>query len=104
MASGGFATSARLVAALALGAQGIDCGTAFLATTESFAHDDHKARVLAAKAEDTVHNDIYALNWPPNTPVRVIRNSVIGGLGPNLMGATAPPLPSAARGDRGSLE
>lgn len=86
IASGGFATGASLIAALALGAQGIHCGTAFLATTESFAHDDHKARVLKASAEDTVHTDVYALNWPPNTPVRVIRNSVISALGPNLMG------------------
>lgn len=86
IASGGFATGASLIAALALGAQGIHCGTAFLATVESFAHDDHKARVLAATAEDTAHTDIYALNWPPNTPVRVIRNSVVAALGPNLMG------------------
>jgi nitronate monooxygenase len=93
IASGGFATGASLVAALALGAQGIHCGTAFLATTESFAHDEHKARVLAAMAEDTVHTDIYALNWPPNTPVRVIRNSVIEGLGPNLMGHRPDLLP-----------
>lgn len=93
IASGGFATGASLVAALALGAQGIHCGTAFLATVESFAHDDHKARVLAALAEDTVHTDIYALNWPPNTPVRVIRNSVIEGLGPNLMGHRPDLLP-----------
>lgn len=93
IASGGFATGASLVAALALGAQGIHCGTAFLTTTESFAHDKHKARVLAALAEDTVHTDIYALNWPPNTPVRVIRNSVIEGLGPNLMGHRPDLLP-----------
>ena len=93
IASGGFASGASLIAALALGAQGIHCGTAFLATVESFAHDDHKTRVLAAMAEDTVHTDIYALNWPPNTPVRVIRNSVIEGLGPNLMGHRPDLLP-----------
>ena len=93
IASGGFATGASLIAAVALGAQGIHCGTAFLATVESFAHEEHKARVLAAMAEDTVHTDIYALNWPPNTPVRVIRNSVIDGLGPNLMGHRPDLLP-----------
>ena len=93
IASGGFATGASLIAAVALGAQGIHCGTAFLATVESFAHEEHKARVLAAMAEDTVHTDIYALNWPPNTPVRVIRNSVIEGLGPNLMGHRPDLLP-----------
>ncbi len=93
IASGGFATGASLIAALALGAQGIHCGTAFLATVESFAHDDHKARVLAAMAEDTVHTDIYALNWPPNTPVRVIRNSVTDGIGTHLMGQRPDLLP-----------
>lgn len=93
IASGGFATGASLIAALALGAQGIHCGTAFLATTESFAHDAHKARVLAARAEDTVHTDIYALNWPPNTPVRVVRNSVTDALGPRLLGNRPDLLP-----------
>lgn len=93
IASGGFATGASLIAALALGAQGIHCGTAFLATRESFAHDDHKARVLKARAEDTVYTDAYALNWPPNSPVRVIRNSVIDALGANLMGHHPDDLP-----------
>lgn len=93
IASGGFATGAGLIAAMALGAEGIHCGTAFLATVESFAHDDHKARVLAAMAEDTVHTDIYALNWPPNTPVRVIRNSVTDAIGHRLMGHRPDLLP-----------
>ncbi len=86
IASGGFATGASLIAAIALGAQGIHCGTAFLATVESFAHDVHKARVLAAGAEDTVYTDAFALNWPPHSPVRVIRNSLTDALGTNLMG------------------
>lgn len=93
IASGGFASGASLIAALALGAQGIHCGTAFLATQESFAHDYHKARVLAASAEDTVYTDAYALNWPPGAPVRVIRNTVIAGLGVNLLGHHPETLP-----------
>ncbi len=93
IASGGFATGASLIAALALGAQGIQCGTAFLATVESFAHDDHKARVLRATAEDTVYTDAYALNWPPNAPVRVIRNSLTAALGTHLMGHHPDHLP-----------
>jgi len=76
VASGGFATGESLVAAWALGAAGIQCGTAFLATQESFAHDYHKQRVLAATEEDTVHTDIFAINWPPHSPVRVLENSV----------------------------
>ncbi|MBI1172534.1 nitronate monooxygenase [bacterium] len=93
IASGGFATGAGLIAAMALGAQAIHCGTAFLATRESFAHDDHKARVIAALAEDTVHTDAFALNWPPHAPVRVIRNSVTDALGPVLMGHHPDHLP-----------
>lgn len=86
VASGGFASGASLIAALALGAQGIHCGTAFLATHESFAHDYHKERVAAARSEDTVYTDAFAINWPPHSPVRVIANSVTDGLGRRLLG------------------
>lgn len=86
VASGGFATGRGLVAALALGAQGIHCGTAFLATEESFAHDHHKGRVAAAGTEDTVYTDAYALNWPPDSPVRVIANNVTRSFGHRLTG------------------
>lgn len=93
VASGGFATGASLIAARALGAQAIHCGTAFLATQESFAHNDHKARILAASAEDTVYTDVFALNWPPNSPVRVIRNSVTDAIGHTLTGHHPDALP-----------
>lgn len=76
VASGGIADGRGLVAALAMGADGVQCGTMFLASTESFAHDYHKQRILAAKAGETIHTDLFALNWPPDAPVRVLRNSV----------------------------
>jgi len=76
VASGGFATGESLVAAWALGGAGIQCGTALLATTESFAHDYHKQRVVEASEEDTVHTEIFGVNWPPHSPVRVLENSV----------------------------
>jgi hypothetical protein len=76
VASGGFATGAGLVAALALGAAGIHCGTLFLATHESFAHAYHKQRILAAQVGDTVYTDLFAINWPPHSPVRVLSNSL----------------------------
>ncbi|MFZ1862607.1 MAG: nitronate monooxygenase [Polyangiales bacterium] len=76
VAAGGFASGESLVAAWALGAAGIQCGTAFLATHESFAHDYHKQRVVAATEEDTVHTEVFAVNWPPHAPVRVLQNSV----------------------------
>ena len=86
IASGGFASGQSLVAALALGAQGIHCGTAFLATRESFAHDYHRQRIIDADTQDTVYTDLYAINWPVHSPVRVIGNSVTAGLGPISLG------------------
>lgn len=86
VASGGFASGESLIAALALGAQGIHCGTAFLATEESFAHAYHKDRVVRAKSEDTIYTDAFAINWPPNSPVRVIANSLMDKLGQRLLG------------------
>lgn len=76
VASGGFATGGGLVAAMALGASGIHCGTLFLPTHESYAHDYHKQRILDAQAGDTVHTDLFAINWPAGSPVRVLANSV----------------------------
>lgn len=84
--SGGFFSGSSLIAALALGAQGIHCGTAFLATQESFAHALHKEKVLAARSEDTVHTDAFAINWPPNSPVRVLRSEVTDSLNNILWG------------------
>jgi nitronate monooxygenase len=86
VASGGFASGESLIAALALGAQGIHCGTAFLATIESFAHAYHKDRVVQAKSEDTVYTDAFAINWPPKSPVRVIANSLTDALEQRLLG------------------
>ena len=84
--AGGFASGASLVAALALGAEGILCGTAFLATEEFFAHDYHKHRIVEARSEDTVHSDVFAINWPAHSPVRTIRNSVTDRYSDNLFG------------------
>ena len=84
--SGGFGSGASLVAALALGAQGIHCGTLFLATHEAFAHEVHKQRVVSAGAEDTVHTDAFAINWPPESPVRVIAGAETEALGNDLFG------------------
>lgn len=86
VASGGFASGESLIAALALGAQGIHCGTAFLATEESFAHSYHKRQVISAASEDTVYTDAFSINWPPNSPVRVLRNCITEDLGFHLTG------------------
>ena len=93
LASGGFATGAGLVAAFALGAQGIQCGTAFLATHESFAHEFHKQRVMQATSDQTVHSDVFAINWPPRSPVRTLGNSVTEAYRDDLWGHSPDDFP-----------
>jgi len=53
VASGGMADGRSLVAALALGAEGISMGTRFIATKEAPVHDNVKQAILAASELDT---------------------------------------------------
>jgi NAD(P)H-dependent flavin oxidoreductase YrpB (nitropropane dioxygenase family) len=53
LASGGMANGRSLVAALALGADGINMGTRFIATTEAPVHQNVKTAILAASELDT---------------------------------------------------
>lgn len=53
VAAGGISDARGLVAALALGAEGIQMGTRFLATREGTLHDKYKQSVLDAKDSDT---------------------------------------------------
>ncbi len=101
VATGGIASGAGLVAALAAGAQGVQIGTAFLATQESFAHQYHKDRVVQAGPADTVYTDVYVLNWPAHAAVRVIANSVTRALGFNLTGHDPDALPREVIADEG---
>lgn len=96
VASGGLATGADLATALSMGAAGIQCGTAFLATEESFAHPYHKQRVVQATGQDTVLTDIFVLNWPKGAAVRVIANSVTEALGGKYLGHDPDTLPREA--------
>lgn len=91
--SGGIGSGRGMAAALAMGAQGVQCGTAFLATTEAWAHDYHKDRVVQASGEDTVLTDVFVLNWPKGAAVRVIGNSVTDALDGRLMGHDPATLP-----------
>jgi len=75
VASGGISTGGALVAALALGAQGVSCGTLFLATIESNAHDFHKDKILAAEAMDTKLSCDFQRNWSVSAAVRVLKNT-----------------------------
>jgi nitronate monooxygenase len=42
--------------------------------------------VVGAKSEATVYTDAFAINWPPNSPVRVIANNLTEQLGERLLG------------------
>ncbi|MFI7001115.1 NAD(P)H-dependent flavin oxidoreductase [Nocardia sp. NPDC050175] len=53
VASGGFADASGLVAALALGADGINMGTRFLCTQESAVHQKVKEQIVAHTERDT---------------------------------------------------
>jgi len=94
--SGGIGSGRGLAAALAMGAQGVQCGTAFIATDEAWAHDYHKRRVVEAEGGETVLTDVFVLNWPKGAAVRVIGNSVTGALGDNLLGHDPATLPREA--------
>ncbi|MCL6452413.1 MAG: nitronate monooxygenase [Alicyclobacillus sp.] len=60
VAAGGIMDGRGIVAALALGASGVQMGTAFLACAESGAHPLHKAAVLACEDTGTVLTNIFS--------------------------------------------
>jgi len=99
VASGGIADGRGMAAALAMGAGGVQCGTVFLASLESYAHDYHKERIVAAMPGDTVHTDLFAIGWPPNSPVRVLNNSVTAAAGDRRWGYLPDQLPRIAIGE-----
>ena len=54
IAAGGIADARGFVAAQALGAEGVQLGTRFVAVEENIAHDNYKQAILAAKDTDTI--------------------------------------------------
>ena len=79
LAGGGVADGRQLVAALALGAEGIYVGTRFIATLESPAHENYKRAILMSRDGDTM----------------AIRHGSVAKVGPGDKGFTA--------GRRGSM-
>lgn len=54
IAAGGIADGRQMLAAMVLGAEGVQIGTAFAATVESSAHDRYKRSIVEAHDGDTV--------------------------------------------------
>ena len=75
VASGGMADGRSLVAALALGAQGMNMGTRFIATKEAPVHDNVKQAIVAASELDT-----RLVMRPLRNTERVLRNAAVDRL------------------------
>jgi len=98
IASGGIATGAGLVAALALGADAVNMGTRFMATTEAPIHENVKRQIVANDERDTV----VVFRELHNT-ARVARNTVSEEIAriSNTRGATFEDVAHLASGVRG---
>jgi enoyl-[acyl-carrier protein] reductase II len=68
LAAGGIGTGRGMLAAMNLGADGVQIGSRFVATPESSAHQNFKESVLKAQEGDTL------LTLKELTPVRLIKN------------------------------
>jgi enoyl-[acyl-carrier protein] reductase II len=68
IAAGGIGTGRAMLAAFALGADGVQVGSRFVASEESSAHPEFKRKVIEAKDGDT------SLTLKKIIPVRLIRN------------------------------
>ncbi|HYN61378.1 MAG TPA: nitronate monooxygenase family protein [Rubrivivax sp.] len=75
VASGGMADGRSLVAALALGAEGMNMGTRFIATKEAPVHDNVKQAIVAASELDT-----RLVMRPLRNTERVLRNAAVDKL------------------------
>ena len=68
IAAGGIATGRGMLAAMVLGADGVQMGSRFVASFESSAHDNFKNTVLSVKEGDT------QVTLKELAPVRLIKN------------------------------
>lgn len=69
IAAGGISDGRGIVAALSLGADGVQLGTRFAATEESSAHENYKKMVVEASDNDSI------LTFKKIGPVRMLKNN-----------------------------
>ncbi|SHJ68539.1 NAD(P)H-dependent flavin oxidoreductase [Flavobacterium haoranii] len=74
IAAGGIATGRGMLAAMTLGADGVQMGSRFAASTESSAHDEFKRTIVETNEGDTM------LTLKELAPVRLIKNKFFNDL------------------------
>jgi nitronate monooxygenase len=87
IAAGGIADGRGIAAAFALGASGVQIGTAYLRCEEAEVSSVHRAAIEKAEADDTVISNVFT-----GRPARVILNRFVRTLGP--ISDAAPPFPT----------
>ena len=75
VASGGIGTGQRVRDLIDAGAAAVRIGTCFVAATESPAHPEYVAALIAASADETEMTKTFGAEWP-NAPHRVLRSSI----------------------------
>lgn len=89
IAAGGIGDARGMVAALALGAAGVQIGTAYLLTPEATISPIYRAALKAAREDETVLTNVFT-----GRPARALVNRTVRELGP--VSADAPAFPNAA--------
>jgi enoyl-[acyl-carrier protein] reductase II len=102
ISAGGIATGRQMLAAMVMGAEGVQIGSRFVASEEASSHLNFKQAVISAQEGDT------ALTLKQLTPVRVIKNKFFQAVqAAEWMGATSEELRTLlgrARAKKGMFE
>lgn len=91
IAAGGIADARGVAAAIALGASGVQVGTAYLLTPEAATSAVHRAALKADAARTTALTNVFT-----GRPARAIVNRLVKDLGPLSSAAPAFPLAASA--------
>jgi nitronate monooxygenase len=91
IAAGGIMDARGILAALTLGASGVQMGTAFLTCTESGVHPKYKEVLLSLSADNTVLTKVFSGRW-----ARRIKNAFIERMEPYVDKMLDYPIQNAA--------
>ncbi len=81
LAAGGIGDGQSLASALALGADGVVCGTAFYAAAEALSHPRAKRRAIDLDGDCTSRGDVFdaarGIPWPSGWSLRAYKNAFV---------------------------